>query len=100
MFKLIEFADFGNFENNFTADNVIYLNSMDGLFIVTGENSDLFYHYSNSKHTMNKRSKSNDNHSRGRLIYIGGGNCILCISGNQSKKVEKYVNDDIITPFF
>ena len=99
MFRLIEFADFGNFEKNYKK-NAVFLNLIDGLFILTGENSDQFFYYSNSKHSMVKLSKLNENHNNAGLIYLEQGNCILCISGTRTKIVEKYVNEDLINPFF
>ena len=42
VFKLIEFADFGNFESHFSPQGSIYLNIYEGLLIVTGENHDFF----------------------------------------------------------
>ena len=100
MFKLIEFADFGNFEYNYLARGSTFLNIMDGLLIVTGENHDLFYFYSHSKHTMNKLSKLSESHLFGNLVYIEGNNTVTCISGIKTKAVESYYNDDILSTFF
>lgn len=100
MFKLIEFADFGNFEYNYIAQGSTFLNIIDGLLILTGENHDLFYLYSHSKHTMNKLSKLSDSHNFGNLVYIEGNNTVICLGGNKTKSVESYYNDDILSNFF
>ena len=99
MFKLIEFADFGNFEYNYIAQGSTFLNILDGLLIVTGDNHDLFYYYSHSKHTMNKLAKLTDNHIFGTLIYVEASNSVICLSGSRSKSVESYFNDDMLSNF-
>ncbi len=99
MFKLIEFADFGNFEFNYIAQGSTFLNILDGLLIVTGDNHDLFYYYSHSKHTMNKLAKLSDNHIFGSLIYVEASNTVVCLSGSRSKAVESYLNDDMLSNF-
>ena len=99
VFKLIEFADFGNFEYNYTAQGSIFLNILDGLLIVTGENHDLFYNYSHSKHTMNKIAKLTESHDLGSLVYIELTNTVACISGRSTKSVESYCNDDILSNY-
>jgi hypothetical protein len=99
VFKLIEFADFGNFENIFNPQGSIYLNILEGLVVVTGDNHDQFFHYSHTKHTMNKLTKLNNNHSYGSMIYYDEGNSVICLSGWHNKRVEKYVNDEIIFSF-
>ena len=101
-FKISEFADYSDFENNFRSEGSISLNVEDGLFIVTGDNHDLFYFYSQSKNTMNKLSKFRDNHAHGALIIddrTDTRNSIICLSGWHNRKVERYYNDDLVKSF-
>jgi len=99
-FKIIEFADYGYFENNFSAEGSIYLNTSSGLFIVTGDNHDMLFHFSPSKCSLNKLCRLNDNHSYGSLILDEKHKNLICISGWHNRKVEKYVNDELITTYF
>ena len=48
---------------------------------------------------MNKLANLTSNHESGSLVYTELGNSIICISGKNNKKTEKYVNEDIITSF-
>ena len=98
LFKVIEFADFGNFEQTYNSKGCITINILDGLLILSGENSDQFYYYSHLKHSMTKLAYLNSNHENGCLVYDERGNSIICLSGKNSRSVEKYVNDDIISP--
>ena len=95
-FKVIEFADFGNFEENYNSNGSIYLNTPNGLFIVTGKNHDMIYFFNSKSKTMIKLSNLNDNHTFGSLIYYEKENSLICISGWHNKKVEKYKNEEIL----
>ena len=98
-FRVIEFADYGNFEENFNPNGSIYLNTLNGLFIVTGKNNDMFYFYIQNTNSMIKLAKLNDNHTFGSLIYYPKGNSLICLSGWHNKKVENYYNDELISGF-
>ena len=94
-FKLIEFADFAEFETNFYSQGSIFLNIADGLLIISGENHDLFYQYNYKKNCINRLNKLNDNHSYGGLIFNELENSLICLSGWHNRRVEKYLNLEI-----
>lgn len=98
-FSFIKFIDFDGFEGDFIASNSLYLNSPNGLFIVTGENCNMFYFYNSRKRTMTKLAKLSYCHSAGGLIYCEKDNSIICLSGKDTRKVERYYNNDILTSF-
>ena len=98
-FKLLEFADYAQFEDNFYPQGSIYLNISDGLLVISGENHDLFYQYNYRKNTFNKLNKLNYNHSYGGLIYYEKENSIICLSGWHNRRVEKYLSLDISFSF-
>jgi hypothetical protein len=98
-FKVIEFADFGNFEEDYNSNGSIYLNTPQGLFTVTGKNHDKFYFFNAKSKTMIKLGQLNDNHTFGSLIYYEKDNSLICLSGWHNKKVEKYYNDEIISKY-
>ena len=90
-FKLLDFADFGEFLDNLTFDdNNIYLTNRANLFyIVTGTNSDKFYCFDCKKNRVLKYQSLNNNHSKGNLIELDE-NRFICLSGEFNKKVEIY----------
>ena len=98
-FKLLEFADYAEFEENFFPQGSIYLNISDGLLVVSGENHDLFYQYNYKKNCINKLTKLNDNHSYGGLVYYEKENLLICLSGWHNRRVEKYYNSEISFSF-
>jgi hypothetical protein len=95
LFKLLEFADYGDFQHNYNPPGSLYLNILDGLVIITGENADEFFLYNHEKNSMNKISKLKNNHSYGGLVYYEEDNSLLCCSGWHNKRVERYVNSDL-----
>lgn len=98
LFSYIDYADFGDFQNNFlkTCENTneiqknksIYLTVNYNFYIITGENYDLFYVLNAQKRTINKLCSLKNNHSNGALLSYNGN--IICLSGNYNKKVELY----------
>ena len=98
-FKLFEFADYGEFEQNYFSQGSIYLNILDGLVIITGENHDQFFLYCYKKNCINRISKLKDNHSYGSLVYYEQDNSLICCSGWHNKRVEKYINPEISINF-
>ena len=103
-FSLRDFADFGNFEENyklsFQSKNCknnyyknkggnLFLSKGNNLYIVTGKNYDMLYVYDSVKKSMNKLCNLKNNHSNGALIDFND-NSLLCISGDYNKKVELF----------
>ena len=90
-FSLGEFADFGNFEEEYQKSEKfrgISLVNEGYFYIVTGKNYDKFFVFNPYKKSMNKLCSLNYNHSNGNLIYYDQR--IFCLSGDNNKKVEVY----------
>ena len=91
IFSLIDFADFGNFEENYKKSKrgTILISIGQLLYIITGKNNDMFYVFDSKKKEIYKLCDLNNNHSNGGLIKYNEEN-IICISGEHNKKVEVY----------
>ena len=94
-FKFIEFADFGDYEENFQLEGSFCLTCDNSFFIITGHNHDLLYLYNDKKHSMSKLKKLNFNHTSGSLVLHN--NSLYCLSGLYNKKVEKYINNELLS---
>ena len=92
-FKFIEFADFGDYEENFILEGSFCFNYNNNLLIITGQNHDLLYYYNHNKHSMSKLNQFINNHSSGSMILHNS--TLLCLSGLFNKKVEKYQNNEL-----
>ena len=108
-FTLIDFNDFGDFNENFLLSNnknennnennnnnnnnengSIYLTTNNNFYIITGKNFDKFYKFNPLKKSMDKLCSLNNNHCFGSLISYNNENNIICLSGRFNKKVEIY----------
>ena len=70
----------------------IILNHKNDLYIITGLNNDMFYKFKNSTQTFNFLCYLNSGHKNGKLIIYE--NELFCISGEENKNVEVYINDE------
>ena len=99
-FSIQKFRDNGNFEENYkdNLDNTnsnkkdngnIFLFNEGFLYVITGKDYNMFYHFNPNTKEINNLCKLKYNHSNGNLIYYDQR--IFCLSGNNNKKVECYI---------
>ena len=78
------------------SDGSLFLNTFQGLFIVTGKNNSDLYYYSKKYNSISKMKAFNYNHKYGALI-LSPNNETLLIIGGETKNVEKlYFEKDLI----
>ena len=80
-------------KNNNTNKN-IYLMKNEDYFIVTGRNTNKFYKYNFTNNKLEQKSDLNYNHCNGGMIYYNDQ--IICLSGNLTKKVEVFSENNNI----
>ena len=111
-FSFQKFMDKNNFEENYKNNIYKNYNNMnksensniflfnDGyLYVITGQNFDIFYKLDPYKKEIIKLCTLNYNHSNGNLVYYDQR--IFCLSGDFNKKVECYIeskNEWIVIP--
>ena len=69
---------------------VITLNSLQGVFILTGQNTNILYYYSQLQNVMAKITELKENHLDGFLLLNDYDKSIIVLSGQYTKKVESY----------
>lgn len=89
-FTSYSFADYSNYEDNFLLNNTLYYTNKGDMYIITGKAANLLYYYSHSKNSIVKKSNLNDNHLKGKLMYIPNYDKFICLSGCFNRKVEQY----------
>jgi hypothetical protein len=99
-FTNVQFADYGDLDYHYNSTGTSYLNTIFGLFIITGENSNILFHFNPETKTVNRLAMLSDNHTNCSLIYYEKGNMLICLSGLNNRKVEYYINDDILRSRF
>ena len=67
--KILEIEDISDtFSKDYQYEGTILYNTFEGLFILTGKNSDILYYYNSKYDTINKICKFNYNHDNGNLL--------------------------------
>lgn len=95
-YQIIEFIDNANFSSNYIKDGSICLNTLTGLFILTNKNCDTLYYYNYNSNSISHITQFKCNHSHGALVLDTINNAMYVISGCYNKKVEKYLNDNMM----
>ena len=95
-YQIIELSDTDSFDDDIFIEGALYLNTLDGLFILCGKKFDTIYYYSNDTATISKIATLKYNHSHGAMVLDIANSSIFILSGWYNKKVEKYTNTSVI----
>lgn len=89
LLRISDFQDKFEFKLNYQvyAGN-IFLNHRGKLFIVTGQNFNMFYFYDPKLNEVIRLPSLAENHCRGGMLYLEFYNSIFCISGKYTKEIE------------
>ena len=71
------------------ADGTIVLAILEGLFIVTGNEHNLLYYFSQKEPSVSKLKSFNYNHKYGALLMLPNTEGLLIVSGTSNNKCEK-----------
>ena len=89
--KILEIEDISDtFSKDYQYEGTILYNTFEGLFILTGKNSDILYYYNSKYDTINKICKFNYNHDNGNLLLDKENNRLFVLGGKESTKCEYY----------
>ena len=93
--KILEIEDISDtFSKDYQYEGTILYNTFEGLFILTGKNSDILYYYNSKYDTINKICKFNYNHDNGNLLLDKENNRLFVLGGKESTKCEYYTFSD------
>ena len=89
--KILEIEDISDtFSKDYQYEGTILYNTFEGLFILTGKNSDILYYYNSKYDTINKICKFNYSHDNGNLLLDKENNRLFVLGGKESTKCEYY----------
>ena len=93
--KISDLEDLSDtFEKDYVYQNTILYNTLTGVFILTGKNSDILYYYNPINETIMKICQFKNSHNLGCLLLDEENNRILILGGKNSISCESY-NFDI-----
>ena len=91
IFKIHEINDLSNsFYKDYIYSTSIILNTLKGLYILTGIDTNILYFYNTTKRALYKVCKFNYSHDKGGLILNSEKTGIFAFSGKNTKKCEFY----------
>ena len=77
--------------DNYSYEGSLILNTLNGIFILTGKNTDLLYYYNDQNKTIRKICQFKNCHSNGALFLDNINKSIIVFSGKFNKKVEYFL---------
>ena len=90
-FREKNFYDRGNFRKDFTTEaDVIQLNLLGKLFMLSGKNFNKFFYYDLSSNSIYNINNTLYSHYYGSMSYCPKNNCIYLLGGNNQTKCEIY----------
>ena len=89
--KLSELKDVSNtFNKDYQYEGTILYNTLTGLYILTGNKTDILYFYNSLNNTISKICKFNSSHDNGSLFYDNNGNNLYALGGKNIRACEYY----------
>ena len=89
--KILEIEDISDtFSKDYQYDGTILYNTLDGIFILTGKNTDILYHYNSKYDSINKICKFEYGHNNGNLLLDEEHNRLFVFGGKETTKCEYY----------
>ncbi len=88
--NLGEMKIYDSYDKEFQSEGTIILNTLNGLFILTGKNSNQLFYFNDQTKTIRKICTFINNHNCGSLYLDDINRRIFSLSGKFNKKVEYY----------
>ena len=83
-----------SFKKDYQYEGTILYNTLEGVYILTGDKTDTLYYYNSKKNSISKICKFNNSHNNGSMIYDTNKNCLYVFGGKKSNSCEYYsIND-------
>ena len=93
--KIYELRDNSDtFKKDYRYEGTILYNTLKGLYILTGEKTDILYFYNSSTNSISKICKFNNSHDNGSLFLDTNSNCLYVFGGKNIKSCEYYSFND------
>ena len=89
--KITDINDISNtFKKDYQYEGTILYNTLTGVYILTGEKTDILYFYNSLNNSISKICKFNIGHDNGSLFLDSTNNCLYVFGGKKIKSCEFY----------
>ena len=93
--KITELKDISDtFKKDYQYEGTLLYNTLTGLYILTGEKTDILYYYNSLTNTISKICKFNTSHDNGGIFLDNTTNCLYVLGGKKSRSCEYYSFND------
>ena len=82
------------FKKDYQYEGTILYNTLNGIYILTGEKVDSLYYFNSMNNTISKICKFNYGHDNGSIMYDDKGNNLFVFGGKKMKSCEYYNFND------
>ena len=82
------------FKKDYQYEGTILYNTLEGVYILTGEKTDTLYYFNSITNTITKICKFNNGHDNGSIMYDENENCLYVFGGKKINSCEYYSFND------
>ena len=79
-----------SFKTDYQYEGTLLYNTLRGVYILTGENTDTLYFYNSKSNSISKICKFNNSHNNGSMMFDNNENCIYVFGGKNIISCEYY----------
>ena len=79
-----------SFKKDYQYDGTILYNTLKGIYILTGEKTDILYYFNSENKTISKICKFNSGHDNGSILYDDKNNTLYVFGGKKIKFCEYF----------
>ena len=79
-----------SFKTDYQYEGTLLYNTLRGVYILTGENTDTLYFYNSKSNSISKICKFNNSHNNGSMMFDNNENCIYVFGGKNITSCEYY----------
>ena len=93
--KISEIKDNSDtFKKDYQYEGTLLYNTLTGLYILTGEKTDILYYYNSLTNSISKICRFNNSHDNGSLFLDTNSNCLYALGGKNIRVCEYYSFND------
>ena len=93
--KITDIKDISDsFKKDYQYEGTLLYNTLKGLYILTGEKTDILYYYNSLTNSISKICRFNTSHDNGSLFFDSISNCLYVFGGKNIRTCEYYSFND------
>ena len=83
-----------SFRKDYQYEGTLLYNTLEGVYILTGENTDMLYYYDSERNSLSRICQFNNGHNNGSIMYDEYDRCLYVFGGKNINSCEYYSFSD------